>query len=95
MRIGGFSRVGLAIAAGALVVGMGLAVPRSAGATVRLDDLRADRCGGRKTLVDLQQKICPATQRRPAVVVQRACCANAKGKVTCRRFPHCPRRSPS
>ena len=93
MRIGRFTRVALAV--GVALGGIGFVTPRSAGASIALDALTADRCGPRKTLVDLQQKICPATPRRPAVVVNRACCANAKGKVHCKAFPHCPRRSPS
>jgi len=95
MRVGGFGRGGVAIAALALALGSGFATPRLADASLALDDLKADQCGGRKTLIGVQQRICPSTKRRPAVVVRRACCANAKGKVRCRHFPHCPRRSPS
>jgi len=54
-------------------------------------------CGPNQTTM-LEQKTCPPTNRRPAVVVQRACCTRMgeKGtKTRCKSFPHCPRNSPS
>lgn len=53
------------------------------------------KCGGRQQLVRVDEKVCPATKRRPAVVVQRACCQKPNGKVRCKAFKKCPRRSPS
>ena len=46
----------------------------------------------------IESKNCPPTDRRPAVVVQRACCTKTSEKGTktrCKSFPHCPRNSPS
>jgi hypothetical protein len=48
----------------------------------------------------IESKSCPATNMRPAVTVQRACCTkltekNPAGKTRCKSFPHCPRNSPS
>jgi hypothetical protein len=48
----------------------------------------------------LESKTCPATDRRPAVVVQRACCTkitqkNPEGKTRCKSFPSCPSNWPS
>lgn len=53
------------------------------------------RCGPRQTLARVDEKICPATSRRPAVVLKRACCERPNGKVRCKAFKKCPRRSPS
>ncbi|HEV7734241.1 MAG TPA: hypothetical protein VGR62_18860 [Candidatus Binatia bacterium] len=53
------------------------------------------KCGPRQTLVRVDEKICPATARRPAVIVQRACCGKPNGKTRCKAFKKCPRRSPS
>jgi hypothetical protein len=52
-------------------------------------------CGPRQTLVRIDQKVCPANDRRPAIVRERACCEKANGKVHCGHMPHCPRNSPS
>jgi hypothetical protein len=57
--------------------------------------LPTPKCGKRQTLVRVDEKFCPATKRRPAVVVQRACCQKPNGKVRCKAFKKCPRRSPS
>ena len=53
------------------------------------------RCEGRQELVRIEEKVCPPTPHRPAIVVKRACCRNPAGKVHCRRFRHCQNRSPS
>jgi hypothetical protein len=81
------------VAASALVVGTGFGAPRLASAA--LEAAQATNCGRGRTVVGVDDKICPSTRRRPAVVIHRACCANAKGKVKCKHFPRCPRRSPS
>ncbi len=52
-------------------------------------------CGPRATLLRIEEKICPANDRRPAIIQQRACCQKADGKVRCGHMPHCPRNSPS
>lgn len=38
----------------------------------------------------IETKQCPG-----GFVVQRACCTNPKGKVRCKAFPKCPKKSPS
>lgn len=52
-------------------------------------------CGPRQTLVRIDQKVCPANDRRPAIIRERACCERPNGKVRCGHMPHCPRNSPS
>ena len=89
----GLGRGRMLVAAGALVLGTGLAVPQLASAA--LEAAQATNCGTGRTVVGVDDKVCPANKRRPTVVVHRACCANHKGKVKCKRFPRCPRRSPS
>jgi hypothetical protein len=87
----GLSRGRMLVVAGALVLGAGFTAPSIASAALEMDSTQC----GRRTVVGIDDKICPSTRRRPAVVIHRACCANAKGKVKCKRFPKCPRRSPS
>jgi len=55
----------------------------------------APTCGRGQTVARIETKTCPATPRRPAVKVERACCQNKNGSVHCRSFPQCPKRSPS
>ncbi len=76
-----------ATAAGLAVWGLVAAAPASAAPE--------PKCGPRQTLVRVDEKICPATSRRPAVVLKRACCERPNGKVRCKAFKKCPRRSPS
>ena len=52
-------------------------------------------CPTGTTLVRTQTKACPTERRRPAVIVQRACCQARNGKLRCTHFPDCPTRSPS
>ena len=87
----GFSRGRMLVVAGALALGSSFAAPRLASAAI---EASSTECG-RRTMVNIDDKVCPTTKRRPAVVIHRACCANARGKVKCKRFPRCPRRSPS
>jgi hypothetical protein len=75
------------VAAALAVWGAVAATPAHAGS--------APKCGPRQTVVRVDQKICPATSRRPAVIVQRACCERPNGKTRCKAFKKCPRRSPS
>lgn len=79
---------------GAWAAAMGLAVWGVVAATPAAA-APEPKCGVRQTLVRVDQKICPATSRRPAVIVQRACCERPNGKVRCKAFKKCPRRSPS
>ena len=80
------------VMAGALVVGTSFVAPPVASAAF---EALSTECGHGRTVVGIDDKICPANRRRPAVVIHRACCANAKGKVKCKHYPRCPRRSPS
>ncbi len=73
----------------AVLAGMLAAVTPSA---ANADDTE---CGPRQTLVRIDQKVCPANDRRPAIVRERACCEKANGSVRCGHMPHCPRNSPS
>lgn len=75
------------VRAAAIVGLLAALVPSSANA--------AADCGPRQTLVRIDQKVCPANDRRPAIVRERACCEKANGKVHCGHMPHCPRNSPS
>jgi hypothetical protein len=67
------------------------------------DDMESDdrgprdalRCEGRQEFVRIEEKVCPPTPQRPAIIVKRACCRNPAGKVHCRGFRSCPNRSPS
>jgi hypothetical protein len=52
-------------------------------------------CAAKRTLVRIDTKTCAANRRRQALVLHRACCANAHGRVFCKTFLPCPRRSPS
>ena len=54
-----------------------------------------ERCPDHETLVSLDPKTCPANNKRPAVVVKRACCKKKNGTIHCKHFPHCPNKSPS
>jgi len=53
------------------------------------------KCGTGQTLVNIEQRECPARPPLPAVVVQRVCCKNPAGHVHCHPLPHCPTVSPS
>ena len=59
----------------------------------------AERCPDGQTIASIETKTCPATSKRPALVVKRACCqkTDRKGdpKIHCKHFPHCPNNSPS
>lgn len=52
-------------------------------------------CPGQPEVVRIDEKVCPPTPHRPAILLKRACCVNPAGKVHCRSFPQCPKRSPS
>ena len=52
-------------------------------------------CEGRQQFVRLEEKVCPATPKRPVTIVQRVCCMNPAGKVHCNGFKQCPNHSPS
>ncbi len=52
-------------------------------------------CPGRQVVDRIDAKVCPANKMRPAITVQRVCCRKPNGKVRCKAFKKCPRRSPS
>src|SRR2546422_6219639 len=74
-----------------LLLWAGLALPPPA----RGDVAASLHCPTATTLVRTQTKVCPTERRRPAVIVQRACCQGRNGKLRCAPFPGCPTRSPS
>jgi hypothetical protein len=76
-------------AVGAFALALAFAAPASA---IRI---REPRCGPNQTLVSVEQKVCPATPRRGAVIFERACCMTNRGTMRCDHFQHCPKRSPS
>jgi len=78
-----------------MLLAAGLALPPLAAAGWAQRQAKKESCPKNKTLVDVDTKICPATPRREAIVVKRACCENRKGKVKCKPFTKCPKRSPS
>jgi hypothetical protein len=89
------SRVWHAALAAVLSAGLGLATAALA------QDMSSPKtsCPDGQTAM-IESKPCPATNMRPAVMVQRACCTkvtekNPEGKTRCKSFPHCPRQSPS
>ena len=88
------SRISCAMLAGMMSAGLLLA---SAALADSSDESPKTTCAdGQATMVE--SKTCPATNSRPAVVVQRACCTKTSEKGTktrCKSFPHCPRNSPS
>ncbi len=52
-------------------------------------------CPDSKSLVSIDEQICPSNSRRGVVVHHRKCCKNPAGQVHCDHFPHCPHNSPS
>lgn len=88
-----------ALLAVAVLATAGLATPDMAEARRRrtFTQRNASRatCPPSKDLVDVDTRVCPANQFRPPVILQRACCQGQNGKVKCRNFMHCPKRSPS
>ena len=84
-------------AALATVIWAGLAL--AANALAEEESSPKTSCPGGQ-MTTLESKNCPATNLRPAVTVQRACCTkltekNPGGKTRCKSFPQCPRNSPS
>ncbi len=75
----------LVVAGGVLAPGMLAPAPADAAVT----------CPPSATLVRIEEKVCPANDRRPPIVRQRACCQNPQGRIRCDHFAHCPRSSPS
>lgn len=78
-----------------LLLAAGLASPPQAAADWAMRQAKKQSCPRSKTLVDLDTRVCPATPRRHAIVLKRACCENRIGKVRCKPFDKCPKRSPS
>src|SRR5262249_56549338 len=87
------SRVWCAALATVLSTGLGLAT-----AALGQDSPKTSCPDGQ--MATIESKPCPATNMRPAVMGQRACCTkltekNPGGETRCKSFPHCPRNSPS
>lgn len=95
MRIGAATRKIATIGLAALLVLGAAASADAAGKRWLKREGKAARCGTGQTLYRIDNKICPATGRRGAVAVRRACCENPSGKRFCKPFVTCPRISPS
>ena len=86
------------LVAGAIVMllAAGIASPPGAAASQwTRRQAQKESCPRNRTLVDVDTKICPANPRRQAIVLKRACCENRVGRVRCKPFDKCPKRSPS
>jgi len=80
----------------ALVAVTGLASPPMAAAKGFFErEARHASCPPNKTLRSVEKKICAANPRRGVIVLSAACCVNHKGRVNCKQFQKCPKRSPS
>lgn len=71
---------------------MGLVLSRSASAAPCSPQGKIT-CPTGKTLVRTDTRECKANKFRTAAIVRRACCQNAKGKVKCKPYPKCPKKS--
>lgn len=56
---------------------------------------KAMQCPATQTRVLVDKRTCKATRRRPAITRARACCQRANGKIKCKKWPKCPKKSPS
>ena len=83
-----------AIALATVALLTGLANPAEAGQWANRQARKAT-CPPNKAMARVEHKTCPATKRRPTIVLVRACCRNARAKVACKPFAPCPVRSPS
>jgi hypothetical protein len=82
------------MAASAILLCAAFAAPTQAGWTrFSRRQARLASCGPEKTLVRVDTKVCQPNRNRPAFAVYRACCANRRGNVHCKKYPECPRRS--
>jgi hypothetical protein len=78
-----------------MLLAAGLALPPPAAAGFAERHAKKQTCPRGRTLVDLDTKICPANKRRHSIVLKRACCEDRRGRVKCKPFIKCPKRSPS
>jgi hypothetical protein len=83
--------------AAALVIGGTFAVPSFANARLTFEERNAKkaRCPLQRHLIRIDQKVCPANPRRGPIIVLRACCEDRRGRLHCKKFLKCPKRSPS
>jgi hypothetical protein len=56
---------------------------------------KATLCPASQTRVRIESKTCKATKKRPSIVLSRACCQKPNGKIKCKKYPKCPKKSPS
>ena len=79
-----------------LLIANGLASPplAAAGKWTRRQ-ARLASCARNQTLGRVDTRTCPATKRRPAITMRRACCYKPNGRLACKPFGPCPPRSPS
>jgi len=80
-----------------LAVGLVCASPAAAATHRPFSERNAAKatCDRGRDMVEVKHKTCPATPRRPPILLSRACCRNRNGRVQCKPFLPCPRRSPS
>lgn len=79
----------------ALVLAAGLVGPRPALASSCPPPDSDVRCPGSEMCIRVEKNVCPTRPRRPMLTIKRACCKDARGRVRCEHFEHCPSRSPS
>lgn len=56
---------------------------------------KATQCPASQTRVRVENKSCKATKKRPSISLARACCQKPNGKIKCKKYPKCPKNSPS
>ena len=56
---------------------------------------KATLCPSSQTRVRIESKTCKATKKRPSIQLSRACCQKPSGKIKCKKYPKCPKNSPS
>lgn len=88
-RTGRTSIVGL-LAGALLMAGVVLAQPAAAQGICN-----ARNCGKNQERVSLEYKTCKPNKKRPAITVSRAVCQKPNGKLKKKKFPKCPKKSPS
>jgi hypothetical protein len=88
-RIGRTGIVGLL--AGALLAASVVLAPPAAAANI----CNARNCGKNQQRVTLEYKTCKPNKKRPAITVARAVCQKPNGKLKKKKFPKCPKKSPS
>ena len=77
------------LGASLLAIALGMPAPASAACADNV------KCGKNQTVARVETKECKANKKRPAITIRRACCQDKKGKIKCKPFKKCPKKSPS